>query len=39
MRLLKQAVFIMAADASDTELGAVLSQVQGGVERVISYAS
>ena len=31
--------FILDTDACDTGIGAVLSQVQDGVERVISYAS
>ena len=31
--------FILACDASDVGIGAILSQVQGGKERVIAYAS
>jgi hypothetical protein len=31
--------FILDTDASDTAIGAVLSQVQNGVERVMAYAS
>ena len=30
--------FILDTDASDSSIGAVLSQVQGGVEKVIAYA-
>ena len=32
-------MFILDTDASDHSIGAVLSQVQGGTERVISYGS
>ena len=32
-----QGSFILDTDASDVSVGAVLSQVQGGVERVIAY--
>jgi len=31
--------FFLDTDACDVSIGAVLSQVQGGVERVIAYAS
>ena len=31
--------FILDTDASDTAIGAVLSQIHDGEERVISYAS
>ena len=33
------APFILDTDASDVGIGAVLSQIQGGEERVISYGS
>ena len=32
-------VFILDTDSSDHTIGAVLSQIQGGLERVIAYAS
>ena len=32
-------MFILDTDASDHSIGAVLSQVQDGAERVISYGS
>ena len=31
--------FVLDTDASDTAIGAVLSQRQGGIERVVAYAS
>lgn len=31
--------FVLDVDASDFGIGGVLSQVQGGIEKVISYAS
>jgi len=31
--------FLLDTNACDVSIGAVLSQVQGGVERVIAYAS
>jgi len=31
--------FLLDTDACDVSIGAVLSQVQNGVERVIAYAS
>jgi len=31
--------FILDADSSDQTIGAVLSQVQGGAESVVAYAS
>lgn len=36
---LPEGEFILDTDASDQAVGAVLSQVQGGVERVIAYGS
>ena len=35
----EEGLFILDTDASDTQIAGVLSQMQGGVERVISYGS
>ena len=35
----RDSVFVLDTDASDTGIGAVLSQIQNGEEKVISYAS